>query len=201
MFRKRPSEPTTPPEWLIIGLGNPGPEYRGTRHNVGFDVVDELARIHGIRVATFRHHAVYGTGFINGRSVCLLKPLTFMNLSGRAVAAVMKAVGIKPERIVVITDDLDTEVGKVRMRPHGGHGGHNGHRSIIESLGNQQYARIRIGIGKGSVETRDHVLTKFKPNEIDAIRSAMERTITGIEVLVEEGLDKAITRVNSPDAQ
>lgn len=202
MFRRKPVPPSLPPEWLIVGLGNPGPEYSGTRHNVGFDAIDRLAKAHGIRMDVRKHRAVLGTGQIGGVPVVLCKPMTYMNLSGQAVAPILKQYGLKPERLVVIADELDLPAGKVRMRPKGGAAGHNGHRSIQGSLGTQEYPRIRIGVDSPDDRaTVDHVLSKFHPTERKVIDEALARTLAGIETLVAEGIEKALTVVNAPNAE
>lgn len=197
MFRRRPPEPQVQPEWLIVGLGNPGPEYARTRHNVGFEVIEALAARHRIKLATRKHRAVFGWGRIDGVAVVLAKPLTYMNLSGEAVAPLSREIGLKPERIVVIADDLDLDVGRVRMRPKGGAGGHNGHKSLISALGSNEYPRIRIGIGKGDRSTIDHVLSRFSPDERDLVAEAIERSVVGLEALVRDGLERALTLVNA----
>ena len=182
---------------MIVGLGNPGPEYAGTRHNVGFDLIDHLAKKHHIRVDTRKHRAVYGQGMIEGRSVLLVKPLTYMNLSGQAVTAIAKSYGIAPGAILVVADDLDLPLAKVRMKPKGGPGGHNGHRSLIASLGTQEYPRVRIGIGKGGPDTIDHVLNRFRPDERQAIEDALSTVIKGCEMWLVDGIEKAASFVNT----
>lgn len=199
MFRRKPAQPTLLPEWLLVGLGNPGAEYAHTRHNVGFDWVDRVATQHRIRLGTRKHRAVYGTGEVNGVPVVLAKPMTFMNLSGQAVAPLLREFGLKPDRLVVITDDLDLEVGRVRMKPHGGHGGHNGHRSIIQALSSDQYARIKIGIGRSGDTTVDHVLSRFNPTERERIDEALARVDRTIDILMSHGLERALTEANRPD--
>jgi len=162
MFKKK-AQPIAPPEWIVVGLGNPGPEYRGTRHNVGFDVVDLLAERHKIKLDKSKHRSRYGIGVVGDTTVLLVKPLTYMNLSGQAVAPLAREHGIKPERILVVADDLDMKVGRVRLKPKGSAGGHNGHKSLIASLGTQEYPRLKIGIGSvDRTETIDHVLGAFK---------------------------------------
>lgn len=198
MFRRKPKPPIAPPEWLIVGLGNPGPEYARTRHNLGFAVVDELARRHGIRVDQRKHRAVYGVGEVRGTVVVIAKPMTFMNLSGQAVAPLARSYGLGPDRVLVVSDDLDLEVGRVRMKPKGGAGGHNGHKSIIAALGTQEYPRLKIGVGKGS-EAVEHVLGGFRPDERAAIDAAIVQAADGVETLLTEGLDIAISRTNSAD--
>lgn len=184
MFRRKPPEPQTPPEWLIVGLGNPGPEYRGTRHNVGFEAIDRLAERHRIKVDRGRQRAMVGTGVIEGVSCAVAKPLTFMNLSGQSVAPLLRHFALKPERLIVVADDLDLPVGKVRMREKGGSGGHNGHKSLIQSLGTQDYPRIRIGIGNAEDETVEHVLSRFHSDERADVSQAIEATAEAIESVI-----------------
>ena len=198
MFRKKPSkEPMLPPEWLIIGLGNPGPEYSGTRHNVGFEVIDRLASSAKKKLDVRKHRAVYGQAEIAGVSVVLMKPMTFMNLSGQAAAPVSHSFGIAPERVLVISDDLDLPVGKLRVRSTGSAGGHNGHKSIIQALGTIEYPRIRIGVGKTDrSETIDHVLGKFTPDERSLIDDALKAAVSIVEVTLREGLQAAMSQYN-----
>lgn len=198
MFRRKPSV-LIEPSWLIVGLGNPGPEYRGTRHNVGFDVIDSLAEAGSIRLSENRHRAKYGLGVLHDVGVVLVKPLTYMNLSGQAVAPLAKHYSIKPANILVIADDLDLPVGKVRLRSKGSAGGHNGHRSLIASLGTTEYPRLKIGIGNVKGETVDHVLTTFHPDERTVINEAIHICCEGIQTLLTSGIDAAMRQVN-PDA-
>ncbi|MBS1706329.1 MAG: aminoacyl-tRNA hydrolase [Armatimonadetes bacterium] len=195
MFRRRAKEPQVLPTWLVVGLGNPGPQYSRTRHNVGFDCIDMLAETHRCKLDQRRFQGVYGLAEIGSTGVILLKPMTFMNLSGQAVASVAKHYNIPMEQIVVIADDLDLEVGRVRMKPRGGAGGHNGHRSIIASLNGDRYPRIKIGIDKGP--GIDHVLGRFTPDERVQIDEAISKAAKGTEVLVSQGLERALTFVNS----
>jgi peptidyl-tRNA hydrolase, PTH1 family len=186
-FRRKPQE-SIQPEWLIVGLGNPGAEYRGTRHNVGFDVIEEVAKRHKIKLDKSRNRALTGAGRIDGTPVLLVKPLTYMNLSGQAVAPIAKANGVKPERVLVIADDLDLSLAKVRLKMKGSAGGHNGHKSIIGSLGTQEYPRIKIGIGasrKG--QTIDHVLSPFLPDEREEVSSALQTAADMVEALLTRG--------------
>jgi peptidyl-tRNA hydrolase, PTH1 family len=173
------------PLWLIVGLGNPGAEYKGTRHNVGFEVVDLLSEKHRIKLDKSKHRARIGTGRIGDTPVCLVKPLTYMNLSGQAVAPLARDYGIKPDHVLVVADDLDLPVGKLRLREDGSAGGHNGHKSLIQSLRTQEYPRIKIGIGKaGGGETIDHVLSGFTPAErseiVVAVRTAADCVHTAL---------------------
>jgi len=197
MFRKAPPAPTLPPTWIVVGLGNPGPEYRGTRHNVGFDVVDLLAERSRTKLDKSKHRAKYGVGTVAGEPVGLVKPLTYMNLSGQAVAPLMREWGLKPDHVLVIADDLDLDVGRVRLKPKGSAGGHNGHKSLIQSLGTMEYPRLKIGIGSvGRPQTIDHVLGPFHPDERDAIAIAIQRAADAVEAIVSTGLEAALSRVN-----
>lgn len=181
---------------MVVGLGNPGPEYRGTRHNVGFDVIERLASQHRIETKTLRHSARFGTGEVEGNPVALVMPLTFMNLSGRAVVALARSWNIKPESILVITDDMDLPVGKVRMRLSGGSGGHNGHKSISGSLGSQDYPRIRIGVGRPADETIEHVLSRFTPIERQTVNEAIAKACEAIEKWCAGDADAAMRVAN-----
>lgn len=197
MFRKRPPEPQLPPEWIIVGLGNPGPEYKGTRHNVGFDVIERLAEKHRIKLDKSKHKARYGVGRIGESSVVLVKPLTYMNLSGQAVAPLAKEYSIAPDRILVVADDLDMVVGRVRLKPKGSAGGHNGHKSLIQSLGTQEYPRLKIGIGSvDRSETVGHVLGAFKGDERDVIARALAKAADGVERILDAGLEAGQNFVN-----
>jgi PTH1 family peptidyl-tRNA hydrolase len=197
MFRRKP-KPEISPEWLIVGLGNPGGEYRGTRHNVGFEVVDRLAAKHRIEFNKGRHRAVSGAGKIGGVQVALAKPLTFMNLSGQAVAAIARQYGLKPERILVIADDMDLVVGRVRLKPKGSAGGHNGHKSIIQSLGSEEYPRLKIGIGQPARGGIDHVLSGFDQNERPVIDDAVRHAVEACEAVTSHGVERAMSMVNLP---
>lgn len=189
MFRKR-SEPPQTIEWLIIGLGNPGAEYRGTRHNVGFEVIDVLAHHHGIKMGKQLQKALTGTGTVSGVPVCLAKPLTYMNLSGQSVGPLMRKFGLKPDRVLVIADDVDLAVGRLRLRTEGRSGGHNGHKSVMEALRTHEYPRIKIGVGK-SGETIHHVLSGFPPSERTTIDAAIRHAADGVEKLLIAGVQPA----------
>ncbi|MCU0315268.1 MAG: aminoacyl-tRNA hydrolase [Fimbriimonadaceae bacterium] len=199
-FRRKPSQPQASPVALVVGLGNPGSQYKGTRHNVGFEVVEVLAHEAETPFKTTLHQALVCFPLIAGKQVCLVKPLTYMNLSGNSVGALAKKFGIKPESILVIADDLDLPVGKVRLRAKGSAGGHNGHKSIIQSLGTQDYPRLKIGIGKGG-ETIDHVLSRFTPPERTEINEAVRKSREVVEVWIEGGIEKAMIIANSTPGQ
>jgi PTH1 family peptidyl-tRNA hydrolase len=197
MFRRKTPPPASP-EWMIVGLGNPGPEYRGTKHNLGFEVIDRLSEKHRIRLDRSKHQARFGVGLIAGHVVALVKPLTFMNLSGRAVAPLAKQFGLAVDRVLVVADDTDLAPGRVRLKPGGSAGGHNGHKSIIASLGSDEYPRLKLGIGRvGKDETIDHVLSGFTPDERELVSSAFDRAIRSVEALAKYGLEAAFNEANS----
>lgn len=192
-FKK--SGPKVYPKKMIVGLGNPGPQYARTRHNVGFDVIDLLAERHKVKVNVSRKQALIAELELFGVGVALVKPLTFMNLSGRAVRELAAGYGIRPEDILVVTDDLDLTTGVVKMKPKGSSGGHNGHKSIIASLGSEEYPRIKIGIGKAG-ETIDHVLGRFDPDDRALVDRCIERSADGAERWVTDGTERAMNFVN-----
>ena len=140
-------------EWLVAGLGNPEPRYDGTRHNAGFEALDELAKRWNISINRSKFQGLYGAGTVDGRKVVLLKPLTYMNLSGDSIAAAASFFKIPPQRVLVLCDDIAQAPGKIRIRRQGSAGGHNGLKSIIARLGSQEFPRIRIGVGKSPAPT------------------------------------------------
>lgn len=168
---------------LIVGLGNPGRQYEHTRHNVGFDTIDELSKRLNIPLSQSKWKGLYGIGQASGQKVLLLKPLTFMNLSGEAVRAVIDYYQIEIEDLLIIYDDLDLPVGKIRLRQKGSPGGHNGIKSIVAHLGTQEFNRIRIGIDRPEpgVSIIDYVLGRFRPDESAAIQAALEKSAEACE--------------------
>ena len=197
MFRRKQPPQQFEIEWVIVGLGNPGPEYAKTRHNVGFDAIEEFASKHKIKLDRAKHKARYGLGQVEGVGVALVKPMTFMNLSGQSISPILREFGVKPDHLIVIADELDFVVGKVKMKPKGGSAGHNGHKSIIQSLGTNEYARIRIGIHSDQRgETIDFVLSKFHPDERVDIDRAIGKTIDGLEAALSGGIEKALVAIN-----
>ncbi len=198
MFRR----PRTPVRHLVVGLGNPGPEYAGTRHNVGFMVVDRLSQRHGIVLKTARHGAQVGDGMMAGEPVALVKPLTFMNLSGRAVAPLANRHSLLPGHLIVIYDDADLPVGKIRLRARGSAGGHGGLKSIIAALGSAEFPRVRIGIGRSSgSDLIEHVLSRFGPQEREPVDQAIERAADAVEYLLAHGIEPAMNRFNAPEPE
>ncbi len=183
---------------LIVGLGNPGTKYAKTRHNVGFWVVDELARRHGFSGERSEKRALTQTGSIAGARVRLAKPQTFMNRSGESVRALLDFHDIPLERLLVIHDDLDTPFGSIRLRKSGGHGGQNGLRSIIQHLGSQEYARLRFGIGRppGRMSPVEFVLQPFKGDAAIQAGEMVGRAADAVEAWLVDGIEAAMSRFN-----
>ncbi len=177
---------------LIVGLGNPGPEYANTRHNIGFRVVDMLARRWGGRFRPLEN-ALVSSVSIHGVPVVLAKPQTFMNLSGKAVAPLVRRLGLPLEDVLVVYDDMDLPFGTLRLRAKGGHAGHKGMRSILEALGTQAVPRLRFGIGRppGNMDPADFVLDPFSPEEGQMLPQLLQRAVQAVELWVQEGFPKA----------
>lgn len=179
-----------------MGLGNPGPTYASTRHNVGFRAIDTLAeRLGGISWKS-KHQALQM--MLAPRNVLLVKPQTYMNASGDAVAPIARFYRVPPERILVVSDDLDLPVGKLRMRSGGSDGGQRGLRSIAERLGTQGFPRLRIGIGRPEYDAVDHVLSRFDPDEEALVRERIAAAVEGILLWLEAGFEPAAQYVNQP---
>ena len=185
-------------KFLIVGLGNPGREYAQTRHNVGFWVVNELARRHNLTNFTGERKALTAGGRIKGQSVILAKPQTYMNLSGESVRALMDYYKIDIDNIIVIYDDIDLPFGTLRLRNNGGHGGQNGVRNIILHSGTKDFARVRFGIGRppGKMKARDYVLQKFHGDDEITAKQVMETAANAVELWLEEGIGLAMSRYN-----
>jgi len=184
---------------LVVGLGNPGARYRETRHNLGFQVADELARRHGIELGLKRFKALYGKGSIAHTSVLLSKPQTYMNRSGQSVGVMAGWHKIDPEDVIVIHDELDLELARIKVKIGGGHGGHNGIRDTRTALGSPEFVRVRIGIGRpdGPIDPADWVLQKFRPEEKEPARSAVDRAADAVETILAEGVTAAMNRYNT----
>ena len=183
---------------LIVGLGNPGPEYSGSRHNVGFQCVRWLAKKHGLSFDGTRAHARIAQGAILGNPVVLARPQTFMNLSGQAVKGLQQWLRLTPAELVVIHDDLDLPLGRLRLRPGGSAGGHRGMRSIIDSLGTQDFARLRVGIGRPEGnDAIDYVLGDFTAAERQIMAESYARAAEAVECILTEGMEAAMNRFNA----
>lgn len=186
---------------LVVGLGNPGSRYRRTRHNLGFVVVDLLARRWDIALGGRRHQAESGVGEIAGVRTVLAKPLTFMNASGEAVAKLKRAHRVETAEVIAIYDDLDLALGRVRVRGGGGAGGHRGVASLIAALG-AGFLRVRVGIGRptGDADPVEFVLEPFEPEERAVIQGAVERAADSVESLLRHGLERTMNAFNRPAA-
>ena len=193
---KRSGPPSGPGPAIVVGLGNPGPKYASTRHNVGFRCIDVLAERAGINLNDRRKHADLGRGTLGGIPVVLAKPRTFMNHSGLAARYLLDRFGTGPERMLVVVDDLDLPVGKIRMRGAGSSGGHRGLDSISAEARTGAYPRLRIGIGRPGGGAIAHVLGGFAPDEEEALAEALSRAADAVEVWAEHGVDAAMNRFN-----
>jgi PTH1 family peptidyl-tRNA hydrolase len=182
---------------LIVGLGNPGDAYRETRHNVGFKVVDELASRRQIGAWQEKFGGLEARTRFEDVPVILAKPLSFMNLSGQAVQAFSAFYKIATEDLLVIVDDAELPLGRLRARKDGGAGGHNGLKSVIECLGTNAFARLRIGVGRGPGELANHVLGRFRPDEHDVISAAVRRAADATEVFIARGIEPAMNAFNA----
>jgi PTH1 family peptidyl-tRNA hydrolase len=181
---------------IIVGLGNPGVHYQWSRHNVGFKVVDRLSEWQRIPICSRRFKALYGTGWINSEEVVLVKPITFMNLSGEAVRKTANAFSVGREDLIVIHDDLDLALGRLRVKRKGGDGGHQGVRSIIEAIGCNTFLRLKVGIGRPpkGVEPSDYVLSAFEEEDQPEIDSALSRAAEAVVAILSEGVEAAMNR-------
>ena len=185
--------------WLIVGLGNPGEKYENTRHNVGFQVVDELAERQNAPVQKLKFKALTNLLTIAGERVLVMKPVTYMNLSGEAVRPAADFYKIPPERILVISDDTALDPGKLRIRIKGSAGGHNGLKSIIQHLGTDQFPRVKIGVGEKphpDYDMADWVLSKFTGEDKKVMDEAVKRAADAVECILKEGADRAMNRFN-----
>jgi PTH1 family peptidyl-tRNA hydrolase len=183
---------------LVVGLGNPGSRYDGTRHNVGFAAVDRLAARHGVQWEAAPRGIEALVGRWRAADVVLAKPLTFMNLSGTAIVGLLQFYKIDAADMIVVVDEVQLETGRIRVRPDGSAGGHNGLKSVIASLGTMAFPRLRIGVGRGDArrDLADHVLARFDAEERDLIADAIERAADAAELFVADGPDAAMNKHN-----
>ena len=182
---------------VIVGLGNPGAEYAGTRHNVGFEVIAVLAKRHGVSVTKRGFKAVYGEGVIGEQRVLLARPMTFMNRSGEAVGALTRYYNVAPGEIIVVLDEINLELGRVRLRFKGSDGGQNGMASVIQHLDTQEVPRVRIGVGAARPGNMiGHVLSRFRADETALIAEAYVRAADAVDCAVTEGFEMAMNRYN-----
>ena len=182
---------------VVVGLGNPGKQYHGTRHNVGFAVIDGLAASPTCGKFQSRFSAQIAELMEGNEKVLLVKPETFMNLSGRCVRQVVDFYQLDLADLIVVCDDVNLPLGKLRIRPKGSHGGHNGLRDIQNHLGTQEYARLRIGVDAAGSELVDHVLGRFRPSERPVIDEAVAKAIEAVSVWAQQGLATSMNRYNT----
>ena len=185
--------------WMLVGLGNPGSKYARSRHNTGFRAIDALCERQRCRCDRLRLRALTGFCELGGEKVLLVKPMTYMNLSGQAVRPLADYYKIPPEHILVIFDDVSLPVGKLRVRPDGSAGGHNGIKSLIAELGSQSFPRIKIGVGEKphpDYDLADWVLSAFSPQEEKALAPTIERALLAAEAVIAEGTTQAMNRFN-----
>lgn len=189
--------PALPITHLVVGLGNPGPEYAETRHNAGFCALDDLAARHGVRVDRARFEGLTGEGVVGGVRTLFLKPLTFMNNSGLSVAAAARFYRIPPENVLVLHDEISFDVGVIRLRRKGSAGGHNGLKSIIEQLGSDNFPRIKIGVGnkpRPDYDLVDWVLGKFPPQQRAVLREKLPDISAAAEMILAGQMEQAMAR-------
>ena len=185
--------------WLIVGLGNPGKEYERTRHNAGFRAVDLLAEKLGCKIDKSKFQGLYGQANYGGKKLMLLKPLTYMNLSGRSVLQLSAYFNIPPQRIIVLFDDISLEPGRLRIRADGSAGGHNGIKSIIQEVGSQAFPRVKIGVGakpNPDYDLADWVLSTFSAKEEKALTVALENAADAALAIIDHGVPDAANRFN-----
>ncbi len=183
---------------IVVGLGNPGRRYEGTRHNIGFAVADEVARRHGMAFESGRADTLTARRGRGPASLLVVKPLTMMNLSGEAVALVAGFYKIDPPAILVVADDVNLPLGRLRLRARGTAGGHNGFRSIIACLGTGEFPRLRVGVGRGDPrrDLADHVLARFDGDERDEVERTIARAADAVDTVLAEGIEAAMNRYN-----
>ncbi len=184
---------------LIVGLGNPGPEYAATRHNIGFMVASGLAERHGIALKRKGYQAIFGTGRVTGIEATILLPQTYMNRSGASVASACQSLGVEPGDLVVVHDEIDLEFGCLRVKVGGGHGGHNGLRSIGATLGDAGYNRLRMGVGRPPAggDVTHHVLSRFNAAEREQLQDFISQAEDAIALLLQSGAQEAMNRYNN----
>jgi PTH1 family peptidyl-tRNA hydrolase len=193
-----PQEPESGAAFLIVGLGNPGREFNNTRHNIGFMAIDAVAKSIEIKLGKVQNKALIGLGKINNTRVVLAKPQTYMNLSGQAVVGLLNFYKIPRDNLLVIHDDIDLPFGTIRIRPKGGSAGQRGLGSTIDRLGSQDFARMRLGVGRppGQMSPKDYVLQHFSKDEAEILQTLLEKSCDAAREFVINGLDAAMNRYN-----
>lgn len=185
--------------YIIVGLGNPEPEYANTRHNMGFDVINKLARKNDISLNKTKYNAIYGTGIIKNEKVILIKPQTFMNNSGESVVEFVRFYKEPLEKVIVVYDDMDTDVGKIRVRAKGGPGSHNGMKSLVHELKSEDFPRIRVGIGKpkNEFDRIDYVIGRIPNEEYIVLQEGENLAVDAVEHWIENGIDNTMNVYNT----
>lgn len=186
--------------YLVTGLGNPGREYRETRHNIGFMVIDQLCKSFGVSLSRVQSKALVAVAMLDGRKVILAKPQTFMNLSGQSVGGLMRFYKVPPEQLIVAHDDIDLPLGTLRIRPGGGSAGQRGVQSTIQQLGTQNFPRLRLGIDRppGQMNPAAYVLRRFSNAEMEVIDLMLDRAAAAVRTFICQGLDAAMNQYNGP---
>lgn len=184
--------------YLIVGLGNPEPEYSKTRHNMGFDVINKIAKKYDIELSRSNYNALYGTGIIEGKKVILVKPQTYMNSSGEAIKKFIDFYKIPLENVIIIYDDMDTDIETIRIRPKGGAGSHNGMKSVIYELQSENFARIRVGIGrpKGEFDKVDFVIGAIPDEEYINLQKGQNEAVEAVVCYIKNGIDNVMNKFN-----
>lgn len=184
--------------YLIVGLGNPEEEYSNTRHNMGFDTINKISKEYNIEINKNKFKGIYGTGMIENEKVILLKPQTYMNLSGESIIEAIKFYKIDINKIIVIYDDIDVKPGKIKIRKKGGHGSHNGMKSVINSLGSQEFSRIRVGIGAPEYKNDmiNYVIGKIPKEEMNELEEGTKIAKEAVVEIIKNGIDIAMNKFN-----
>lgn len=182
--------------FVIVGLGNPGREYNNTRHNIGFEAINYLAKMYSIDIDREKFKGVYGEGFIKNKKVILLKPTTYMNLSGESLKSIMDFYKLAEDEIIVIYDDISLPIGRFRIREKGSAGGHNGIKSIINHLGTNNFSRIKIGVGEPKGNLVNHVLGKFSKADNEIISEILQAVAGATETMIEDDIREAMNKYN-----
>lgn len=185
--------------YIVVGLGNPGKQYEKTRHNIGFNVIDNLAVDNNISVTKIKHKALIGEGRIGNEKVLLVKPQTYMNLSGETLIDIYNFYKIDIENIIVIYDDIDLDVSKIRIRKKGSGGTHNGMRSIIKCLGSNEFKRVRVGVSKPKAgqDLADFVLSNFRKEESENVKIGIDKAKNSVEEIIKVSIDSAMNKYNN----
>ncbi len=184
--------------YLIVGLGNPEPEYSKTRHNMGFDVINQIAKKYGIDLSRSKFDGIYGSGSIEDQKIILLKPQTYMNLSGKSIKQFVDFYKIPIENVLVIYDDMDVNIGAIKIRKKGGPGSHNGAKSVVHELAKEEFPRIRVGIGKpvDEYDAIDYVIGKLEEETYQKLEEGIKKALQAIPEYIKNGIDSAMNKYN-----